>query len=131
MPYLWVAIGGALGSMARYGASGLVARLSGSTFPFGTMAVNVSGAIVIGFFAGLSIPESRLLIPAGVRIFVMTGICGGYTTFSTFSLETLNLMRDGEWAWALANVTLSVALCLIAAWMGFVLALEVGGARRV
>jgi CrcB protein len=93
--------------------------------------VNVSGAIVIGFFAGLSIPESRVLIPAGVRIFVMTGICGGYTTFSTFSLETLNLMRDGEWAWAIANVTLSVALCLIAAWIGFALALEMGRAKGV
>jgi CrcB protein len=115
----------------RYGASGLVARLSGSAFPLGTMAVNVSGAIMIGFFAGLSIPEGRVLIPAGVRIFVMTGICGGYTTFSTFSLETLNLMRDGEWAWALANVTLSVALCLIAAWIGFALALELGRPKGV
>ena len=129
MAYLWVGIGGALGSMARYGASGLVARIAGGTFPFGTMVVNVSGAVVIGFFAALSIPEGRFLIPPPARLFVMTGICGGYTTFSTFSLETFNLMRDGEWYRVAANVTGSVALCLIAVWLGYVAALALSRAE--
>ena len=131
MPYVWVAIGGALGSMARYGCSGMVARLIGGAFPFGTLVVNVTGAIVIGFFAALSLPEGRHIVPPAARIFVMTGICGGYTTFSTFSLETLNLMRDGEWFHAFGNIMLSVALCLIAVWLGYALALDLkhpGGA---
>jgi fluoride exporter len=118
MGYVWVAIGGALGSMARYALSGLVTRLTGGLFPYGTMFVNVTGAIVIGFLATLSGPESRFFIPASGRIFMMTGVCGGYTTFSTFSLETLNLMRDGEWARAVANAAGSVILCLLAVWLG-------------
>jgi CrcB protein len=118
MTYLWVAIGGALGSVARYGMSGFIAVLTGGTFPYGTLVVNVTGAILIGFLATLTGPESRFFIPASGRIFMMTGICGGYTTFSTFSLETANLMRDGEWGPALANVGLSVILCLVAIWIG-------------
>jgi CrcB protein len=121
--YTWVAIGGAIGSMARYGCGGLVARIAGGTFPFGTIVVNVTGAVIIGFFAALSLPEGRILLPPSVRLFVMTGICGGYTTFSSFSLETFNLMRDGEWLWVLANIAGSVALCLIAVWLGYIGAL--------
>jgi fluoride exporter len=128
MAYVWVAIGGALGSMARYGCSGFVARLIGATFPFGTLVVNVSGAVVIGFFAALSLPEGRFLVPPSGRLFVMTGICGGYTTFSTFSLETLNLMRDGEWFMAFANIMLSVVLCMVAVWLGYAAALELNRA---
>ena len=123
MAYVWVAIGGAIGSMARYGCSGLVARIAGDTFPFGTMVVNVTGAAVIGFFAALSLPEGRFLIPPPARLFVMSGICGGYTTFSTFSLETFNLIRDGEWPSVVANIAGSVALCLIAVWLGYIGAL--------
>jgi CrcB protein len=118
MAYLWVAIGGALGSMARYGVSGLVGAMAGGVFPYGTVVVNVTGAILIGFLATLSGPDSRFFIPAYGRLFMMTGICGGYTTFSTFSLETANLMRDGEWGAALANVGCSVILCLVAIWVG-------------
>jgi fluoride exporter len=124
MAYFWVALGGALGSMARYGCSGLVARLTGSALPLGTLLVNVSGAALIGLLAGLSVPEGRGLIPVSGRLFLMTGICGGYTTFSTFSLETLNLMSDGEWGWAIANIAGSVALCLVAVWLGFAAGLE-------
>ena len=119
MGYLWVAIGGALGSMARYGCSGWVTRVVGGIFPYGTMVVNVSGAVVIGFFAAFGLPDGRILLPVPARLFVMTGICGGYTTFSTFSLETLFLLREGQWPRAVANAVLSVALCLLAAWAGF------------
>ena len=118
MAYLWVAIGGALGSMARYGMSGFVATMTGGVFPYGTLVVNVTGAILIGFLATLSGPDSRFFIPASGRIFMMTGVCGGYTTFSTFSLETANMMRDGEWTAALANAGFSVILCLVAIWVG-------------
>ncbi|HXR25333.1 MAG TPA: fluoride efflux transporter CrcB [Candidatus Binataceae bacterium] len=129
MAYLWVAIGGALGSMARYGVSGLVSAMAGGVFPYGTLVVNVTGAILIGFLATLSGPESRFFIPAYGRLFLMTGICGGYTTFSTFSLETSNLMRDGEWGAALANVGGSVILCLVAIWVGHVGALALDRLR--
>jgi CrcB protein len=129
MAYLWVAMGGALGSMARYGMSGFIAALTGSTFPYGTLVVNVTGAMLIGFLATLSGPESRYFIPASGRIFMMTGVCGGYTTFSTFSLESANLMRDGEWTAALANIGFSVILCLIAIWIGHVGALVLNRVR--
>lgn len=124
MAYLWVAIGGALGSMARYGCSGLISQLTGSALPMGTLVVNVSGAALIGIFAGLSVPEGRVLVPVSARLFLMTGICGGYTTFSTFSLETFNLMNGGEWGWAMANIASSVVFCLIAVWFGYAVGLE-------
>jgi len=120
--YVLIGIGGALGSIGRYWASGVVANLSGGTFPFGTMFVNVSGAIVIGFFAALTGPDGRIFVGTSGRQFVMTGICGGYTTFSTFSLETMTLARDGEWLYAGLNAILSVALCLAAVWLGSVAA---------
>jgi CrcB protein len=119
MTYLLVAIGGALGSMMRYGLSGLVMQTTGGTFPYGTMFVNVTGAMLIGVFASLAAPESRFFLPVPARLFLMTGICGGYTTFSTFSLETFNLLRDGEFLPALANMLLSVLLCVISVWIGY------------
>jgi CrcB protein len=120
--YFWVAVGGALGTTGRYWLSGLVARTIGETFPWGTLIINVSGSFVIGFFAALTGPDGRLFVGSTTRQFVMIGICGGYTTFSSFSLQTLNLMNDGEWFRAGGNVGLSVVLCLVAVWVGFVLA---------
>jgi CrcB protein len=120
--YLWIAIGGALGSVGRYWCSGVVARLIGETFPFGTLIVNVLGSFVIGFFATLTGPDGRVFVGSTGRQFVMVGICGGYTTFSSFSLQTLELAQDGEWLYAGANVVTSVVLCLIAVWLGYIAA---------
>jgi len=116
--YLWIAVGGALGSMARYFCSGLAARFIGDTFPWGTMIVNITGCIFIGLFATFTGPDGRFLVAPTVRQFVMVGICGGFTTFSSFSLETLNLARDGQWIKVAANVLGSVLLCLIGVWLG-------------
>jgi len=119
--YIWVAIGGAIGTAARYFISGVVARLIGETFPWGTLIINVSGSFVIGFFAAITGPSGRVFLGSTTRQFVMTGLCGGYTTFSSFSLQTLNLMNDGEWIRAGGNIGLSVVLCLIAVWCGYTL----------
>lgn len=116
--YLWIAIGGALGSVARYWCSGVAARLIGETFPWGTLIVNVIGSLIIGFFATITGPDGRLLVGTIPRQFVMIGICGGYTTFSSFSLQTLNLLNDGEWLYAGANIVASVIFCLLAVWLG-------------
>lgn len=120
--YLWVALGGAIGTAGRYFISGVAARLIGETFPWGTLIINVTGSFIIGFFAALTGPDGRLYVGSSGRQFFMTGICGGYTTFSSFSLQTLNLINDGEWFRAGANMGLSVVLCLIAVWAGFLLA---------
>ncbi|MGB6466955.1 MAG: fluoride efflux transporter CrcB, partial [Xanthobacteraceae bacterium] len=120
--YLLVALGGAIGTTGRYFLSGVAARMIGETFPWGTLFINVTGSFIIGFFAALTGPDGRLFVGSQGRQFFMTGICGGYTTFSSFSLQTLNLMNDGEWFRAGANVGLSMILCLIAVWVGASLA---------
>ena len=118
--YVWIGLGSALGGMGRYWCSGFVARNFGEFFPWGTIIVNVLGSLLIGFLATALGGDGRLLVAPDARAFLMIGLCGGYTTFSSFSLETLNLVRDGEWSWAGANVVLSVALCLLAVWLGHV-----------
>ena len=122
---LAVALGSALGGVARYGLSGLVARSFGETFPWGTLIVNVLGSFLIGFVATLTGPDGRVLVSPVTRQFWMPGIFGGFTTFSSFSLQTLSLAQDAEWTRALANVTLSVALCLLGVWLGASLAAAV------
>jgi fluoride exporter len=89
--------------MARYWCSGMAARLLGETFPWGTLFVNIAGSFVIGFFATMTGPDGRILVGSTARLFVMIGFCGGYTTFSSLSLQTLNLMHDGEWIYAGLN----------------------------
>ena len=108
--------------MARYGSSGLVARFIGETFPWGTFFVNVVGSFIIGFLATLTGPEGRYFLSSMARQFVMTGDCGGYTTFSSFSLQTLNLLNDGEWLRASANIGGSIACCMVSVWAGHLLA---------
>lgn len=117
--WLWVAIGGALGSVLRYGAGGAVQRWNGSDWPLGTLAVNIVGSFIIGWLAHL-ILERGIMAPQA-RLFVMVGVLGGFTTFSTFSFETLRLLQQGGWAPAAANIVFSVAGGLIAAWSGFAL----------
>ncbi len=123
LAYLLVAIGGAIGSVARFGIGGLVSQKFGETFPLGTLVVNIAGSFIIGFVAALASPEGRLSPQSRVITtqLVMTGVCGGFTTFSPFSLQTLNLLHDGEWLYAGGNILLSVILCLIATWLGFML----------
>ena len=120
--YLWIAVGSALGGMARYACSSLVAGWFGQAFPWGTLIINVLGSFVIGFFATLTGPDGRVLVPGDVRQFVMVGLCGGYTTFSSFSLQTLTLAQDGEFVRAGFNVVASVVLCLVSVWLGYVAA---------
>ncbi|SEF15205.1 camphor resistance protein CrcB [Rhizobiales bacterium GAS191] len=119
MMYVWITVGSAIGGAARYWCSGFAANHFGETFPMGTLLVNIIGSFIIGFFATLTAPDGRFLVRSEMRQFVMTGFCGGYTTFSSFSLQTLNLVRDGELARAGVNVMLSFTLCLLAVWLGY------------
>ena len=119
MTYLLVALGSALGGTLRYWLSGLIANWAGPAFPWGTLVVNVTGSFVIGFFATLTGPDGRWLVPSDWRQFFMAGICGGYTTFSSFSYQTLTLAQDGEWLGAGLNIGLSVVMCLLGVWLGF------------
>ena len=119
MTYLWIAIGSALGGMSRYWCSVVAARMLGETFPWGTLIVNVVGSFIIGFFATLTGPDGRVFVGSNARQFVMVGFCGGFTTFSSFSLQTLALMQDGEWLRVSGNIVGSVVLCLVAVWLGY------------
>ena len=125
MPYLWIAIGSALGGVARYWCAVWSASHLGELFPWGTLIVNVAGSFVIGFFGTLTGPGGRLPVGAEGRLFVMVGFCGGFTTFSSFSLQTLALAQNGEWLRAAANVVGSVLLCLIGVWFGHALAVAI------
>ena len=114
--YLLVAVGGALGSVARFWVAAFIGEKLKETFPFGTLVVNVSGSFLIGFLAAFV--KSGNLATSG-RVFLMIGICGGYTTFSSFSLQTLQLLQNGNALYAGLNVALSVGLCMIAVWLGY------------
>jgi CrcB protein len=113
-----VALGGALGSLGRYWIAELFAALGILAFPWATLFANVTGSFLIGVIATLTGPDGRLLVAPELRQFWMVGVCGGYTTFSSFGLQTLTLAQGGEWARAGLNVVLSVVLCLLAVWLG-------------
>lgn len=109
---LLIGAGGFIGSAARYLTSIFVTRQFSSSFPYGTLTVNITGSLLIGLIFGLS---ERFNWPApDWRLFLATGFCGGFTTFSSFSYETINILRDGDWFLGLANIALSVILCLVA-----------------
>lgn len=118
---VWVGVGGFIGSILRYWAAGTVQALSHSIgFPFGTLAVNITGCFVIGFLSGIA--HARGEFSPELRAFVYVGILGGFTTFSTFGNETVNLLREDQSALALANVAASVGLGLGAVWLGHAIA---------
>jgi CrcB protein len=115
-------VGGALGSVARYWLAILVAGLTGPYFPWGTLLINVLGSFLIGWFGAWTGANGSVVVSPDIRVFVMVGICGGFTTFSSFSLQTLELLSAGEVVWAACYVLGSVALCLLAVWAGVTLA---------
>ena len=122
---LLLSLGGALGTAARYGLNGLISEHQWkyyawcAVFPLGTLVVNVSGCFAIGFLAAISGPAmGRVWLRPEWRDFLMIGFCGGYTTFSSYGLQTLNLARDGEWSWIALNVAASNVLGLLAVYLG-------------
>jgi fluoride exporter len=133
MNYLVIGLGGALGSMLRFGVGTLIdtgVQKTGYIFPWGTILVNITGCFIIGFIATISAAgEGRLFLSPLTRNFITIGILGGYTTFSSFSLQTLTLMQSGQRWEALANVLLSVVLCLLGVWLGAMLAASINQMR--
>jgi CrcB protein len=121
MSYLWVTVGSALGGLLRYAITRLTISIS-TGVPFGTILINVLGSFVIGYFGTLTLHSGRYPVSENVRLFVMVGVCGGFTTFSSFSLQSFDLARSGAWGRALANIVLSVILCLAAVAAGHRLA---------
>lgn len=120
---LYVAVGSAIGGMSRYLMGGLIQRLLDTTFPAGTLLINISGSFLLGAILRYAI-ETPTLSPE-IRAFLTIGFCGGYTTFSTFSYETMALLEDGEWTRAGLYVGASVLLSLLGVFLGFALAREV------
>ncbi len=123
--YLWIAFGSALGGAGRYWCSGVIARHIGETFPWGTLIVNVVGSLLIGLLATVTEPDGRLLMSTTARQFFMIGVFGGFTTFSSFSLQVLNLVRDGQWPAASFYIAGSVVLCLVGVWLGHALGIAI------
>lgn len=113
---LLVGIGGLLGSIARYLISGYVQDRTGEIFPVGTLAVNVIGCFVIGGLSELA--EARAFLSPEARALIVVGVLGGFTTFSTFGNETVNLLRDGEWGFAMLNLLTHTVLAIGAVWVG-------------
>ena len=128
---LIVMIGGALGTLARYGVSVLMVPYS-RDLPIGTILINVTGSFVIGLFGTLTLAHGRFPVSDNMRLFVMIGLCGGYTTFSSFSLQTLDLMRNGAVMRAAINIAASVVLCVAATACGHFIAAHFNdGARQI
>ncbi len=123
--YLWIALGSALGGAGRYWCSGVIARNIGETFPWGTLTVNVVGSLLIGLLATVTEPDGRLLMSTTARQFFMIGVFGGFTTFSSFSLQALNLVRDGQWSAASLYIAGSVVFCLVGVWLGHALGIAI------
>ncbi len=128
---LWVALGGAIGSVLRYWIAVWALPVS-RALPVGTIAINIAGSFVIAFFGTLTLSGGRFPASESARLFVMVGICGGFTTFSSFSLQTLDLLRADAWGRAMANIGLSVILCLASVAAGHALASHWNGhAHRI
>jgi CrcB protein len=119
MSWLLIAIGSALGGITRHATGLVLTQRVGGSFPWGTFTVNVLGSLAIGICGALVAQAQRVSDPQFTREFVMIGFLGGFTTFSAFSLQTLQLLRDGKSGLALANVGFSIAVCLAAVWLGY------------
>ncbi len=120
MRFLVIAVGGGLGAVLRFSLAGAVQRLSDTAFPIGTLVVNVTGCLVIGFLGALF--SGPALVRDEWRLFLLVGVLGGFTTFSSFGFETLSLIDAGDWVRAGANVLLSNGIGLVAVWFGYRLA---------
>ncbi len=127
MNYLWVAAGGALGSVARFWLTTLMINLAGAGFPWGTLLINIVGSFLIGLFGISTGHLGRFSVPSEIRVFLMVGICGGFTTFSSFSLQTYELAHAGEVLRAGLYIVASVVLCLLAVWLGIAFGLAAFG----
>jgi fluoride exporter len=117
--WIAVAVGGAIGSVARFWLTAAMTALTGPRFPWGTLLINVLGSFVIGLVAGITLAPARIGMHPDVRIFLMTGVCGGFTTFSAFSLQTLELMQTGDVVPAFAYTVGSVVFCVLATYCGW------------
>lgn len=120
MNYLWIAVGAVVGASARYFLSGLIARNFSATFPYGTLLINITGSLVLGFFLVYS--SERVLLDPRWRLLVAIGFCGSYTTFSSYAFESFALMEQGQWWLMTMNVLGSNLLCLVAVLAGAALA---------
>lgn len=120
--WLWIFLGSGIGGVLRFGVSTAVAARWGESFPWGTLVVNVAGSFLIGFVAALLATDGRPLLGPEPRHFVITGVLGGFTTYSSFSLQTLALARAGEWAKAGVNAGAMFALSFVAVALGFLAA---------
>jgi fluoride exporter len=120
--YLMVMLGGTFGVAARMGMSSALGAIFGLAFPIGTLVVNVLGCFIIGLFTGLTGHGGAWQVSPHLQQAVTIGVLGGFTTFSAFSLQTINLMSAGQFLYATLNVVLSVVLCLLACWLGLLLA---------
>lgn len=116
--YVWVTVGSALGGLLRFSLLRLTPGWN-ATLPWSTVVINILGSFVIGYFGSLTLSGGRFAVSENARLFVMVGLCGGFTTFSSFSLQTFELLRGGHWPRALLNVGLSVLLCLLAVALGY------------
>lgn len=116
--FLYIGVGGFIGSVCRYGLSSMLYRVLGDRFPYGTLAVNIIGCFTIGFL--MTLFETRFLVQPYLRLFITIGILGGFTTFSTFSYETIEILKGGNITLGVLNILGSVVLCLVATWLGSV-----------